>query len=663
MVSAMTANSGATGAAITNANVRAGERRLLAETVELYVAADDSTRRERFRALVAACKDAAASTRFDELAVALKSALACSPDYTGSQALFRLFKLLPPEMRGSTRLRLAVLGGFTTHQLGELVELYLFAAGVNVEIYESDYGIFRQEILDSESGVYSFKPDRIFLAANWRNLGHVPSISSSREEVRSLVGAEFGDWERLWQLAHDRSGCQILQNNFDSPHWRALGNFELRHPASLHRYIHELNSVLADRAPAYVTIHDTDGLSAEVGRLAWGDERFFLHAKMPCAPEYLAEYARSVTSVIAAELGRSKKCLVLDLDNTLWGGVIGDDGIGGIRVGNGDAEGEGFLSFQRYAKALQARGVILAVCSKNDEKVAKDVFLKHPDMVLRLEDISCFVANWNDKAANLRIIAKQLNIGLESLVFVDDNPAERSIVRQLVPEVSVPEVSTDPVDFMEALERHRYFQVASLGSEDLKRTEYYRANRIRSELAAGSIGVDQFLASLDMVANIGPIVPATLERSVQLINKSNQFNLTTQRRTVAEMKSLVDSAGWVTVTASLSDRFGDNGLVSVVLGEIQRDALFLDTWLMSCRVLKRGLEQAVLNYLSDLAVRRGLELIRGVYIATAKNELVRNHYADLGFRKVGDEKDGRTSWELQLAGLERLKCHIKVRSE
>jgi FkbH-like protein len=464
----------------------------------------------------------------------------------------------------------------------------------------------------------------------------------------------------FWRTAHERLNCQIVQNNFDTPPWRALDNYEMRHPATLSRFIAETNRLLAERAPGYVTIHDVEALEVNAGRRAWANERFFLHAKMPCAPEYLVEYAHSVASIVAAQRGLSKKCLVLDLDNTLWGGVIGDDGMRGIRIGQGDAEAEGFTAFQRYCKLLASRGVILAVCSKNTDAIAREVFEKHPDMVLRMDDIACFVANWSDKAANLRHIAKTLNIGLDSLVFVDDNPAERSIIRHLVPEVAVPEVSTDPIDFIEALERHRYFQVATLGAEDFKRTEYYRANAARAEVASSSGGVEGFLQQLDMRATIGAINDATLERSTQLVNKSNQFNLTTRRKTVAEVLLAMTAPDWVTLTVTLADRFGDNGLISVLLANVDGDTLDIDTWVMSCRVLKRGVERFLLNALVEKTKAMGLKSIRGTYIPTAKNDIVREHYRELGFHNVETGSDGRTIWQLCVSDFAHLANNIRM---
>jgi FkbH-like protein len=293
--------------------------------------------------------------------------------------------------------------------------------------------------------------------------------------------------------------------------------------------------------------------------------------------------------------------------------------------------------------------VILAVCSKNTDSVAREVFEKHTEMQLRLDDIACFVANWDDKATNLGRIASQLNIGLNSLVFVDDNPAERSIVRRLRPEVAVPELPADPSGYIMALERHRYFQPLSVSPEDLKRTDYYRTDLARQTAETSSADLEGFLKSLEMTARIGPITPATLERSVQLIHRSNQFNLTTRRHSVASVQSMLADSSWLTLTVSLRDKFGDNGLISVLLARVDGDALEIDTWLMSCRVLKRGVEQFLLNHLVESACQRGLAVIKGEYIPTAKNALVRDHYANLGFSQLGNgDEFGHTAWELRV---------------
>jgi FkbH-like protein len=604
-----------------------------------------------YRSIAGWIKAQTAAKDWDSLALAIPRLIGPGLDYTTAQSLHRTMKRVcqeaPPRGR---KPRIAVLGSFTTHQLVSLLELFLYAGGIGAEIFEAEYGTFRQELLDSSSELYQFKPDFVILATTWRDLCHVPALNDDRETVARKVEAEIAGWSKLHETAHQGLRCQIIQNNFDAPPWRVLGNHETRHRSGLARYIAMVNLALEDAACPFVTIHDIDYLSAMWGRWEWGDERFFHHAKLPCSPEHLVDYAHSLASLILAQLGVVRKCLVLDLDNTLWGGVIGDDGLGGIRLGQGDPESESFIAFQRYAKSLGERGVILAVCSKNTESVAKQVFEQHPEMVLRQGDIACFVANWDDKATNLGRIAQQLNIGLNSLVFVDDNPAERAIIRRLRPEVAVPELPTDPAGYIQALERHRYFQPVTLSSEDLERTAYYRADTARDAAASSAEDLEGFLRMLAMTAKIAPIEPATLERSVQLIHRSNQFNLTTRRHSSADVQSILNDPSWLTRTVSLRDRFGDNGLISVLLGRVEGDELLIDTWLMSCRVLKRGVEQALLSHVVKAAEERGLKAIRGEFIATAKNALVRDHYQTLGFRPLDIEHSDHTTWTLPLDG-------------
>lgn len=617
-------------------------------TLERYLASTADERPAVLRELLAELRTMIGGGGVAEAAEVLRRAILPGCDYTAFQSLYRVYNAIRPHLPVSQHTKLAVLGGFTTTQLAQAIELAVFSMGGSLELFEADYGVYRQEILDPASELYRWRPNTIFLATSWRDLGHRPSLQCTRNDVDRLVEAELADWTALWRTAHERLGCQILQNNFDRPTWRQLDNHELRHPASLWRFIGRVNEAMADAAPPYVVLHDVQSLGALAGSREWADERFFFHAKLPCAPEYLVDYAINVASIVAAQLGLGKKCLVLDLDNTLWGGVIGDDGLGGIRLGQGHAEGEAYLAFQRYAKALQQRGILLAVCSKNEDRIAKEVFEKHTEMVLRLADISCFIANWTDKAANLREIARQLNIGLNSLVFVDDNPAERALVRQLAPEVAVPELPEDPAGYIQAIEQHRYFQVISIGQDDYLRAEYYRGNAQRQQALSGSENLEDYLRSLAMVARVGPIDAGSLERSTQLINKSNQFNVTTRRRSAAEVLAIVEDPAWVTRTASLQDRFGDNGLISVVLAKVEGDALVIDTWLMSCRVLKRGVEALLCNHLCHWATERGLRRIRGRYIPTPKNELVRELFAGLGFAKLSEGGDGHAEWELLL---------------
>ncbi len=612
--------------------------------------AGGATRRTSLRALLKDLEGALAAGDVESVAVRFQQAVVPDLDFTSASSLARFLRRIR-ETRGSRtkRTRIAVLGGTTTAQLTSFLDLFLFACGVDTQVYEADYGVFRQEILDPESELYRFQPQIVFLATSRRDLGRLPAASDGPEAVEAAVAAEVKDWVTLWQLAHDQLRCQIIQNNFETPPWRAFGNFELSHAASPGSFIERVNRALRAQAPRFVSIHDVDGLAASVGRWNWGDERFFHLAKLPCAPEHLVAYAHGVATLIAAHLGQSKKCLVVDLDNTLWGGVIGDDGLAGIALGQGDAVGEAYLAFQRYAKSLCDRGVILAVCSKNEEANAREPFEKHPEMVLRLDDISCFVANWDDKVANLKKIAQELNIGLNSLVFIDDNPAERALVRRFLPEVAVPEMPADPADYIRVLERHSYFEVASLSTEDFKRRDYYRTNVQRQTAEGGHANLDEFLRSLDMRAWIGPIRETDFERSVQLIGKSNQFNLTTRRHSTADVLRMLQSPEWVTRVVKLADRFGDNGLISVLLARQRDDGLEIDTWLMSCRVLKRGVEHLLLNHVVEAARQRGLRRVIGEFIPTAKNKLVQNHYQDLGFALMRTGEDGHTWWQLEIA--------------
>ena len=619
----------------------------LARDLEAFLSSPESERKAALKALTRAASAALAAGDHGGAASALRGAVIPTLDYTSAQSLVRhLRKLRAGAVAGSAPVKLAVIGSYTTQQLTELIDLNLFGLGVDAELYEADYDVFRQEILDPSSGLYAFGPQFVFICSGHHDLANVPGIEDGDSDDR--VDAELAEWRQLWDQLHQTAGCQIIQNNFVPPPYRLLGNHEMQHGASVGGFVDKVNRAMIERAPACVTVHDVDHLATQVGRRVFSERRFFHHAKLPCAPECLVEYAHSVASLIGAQLGLSKKCLVLDLDNTLWGGVVGDDGLGGIRLGQGDPEAEAFQEIQRYARGLRERGVILAVCSANEEKNAKEVFTDHPEMVLKLDDIACFVANWTDKATNLREIARELNIGLNSLVFLDDDAGQRALVRQLLPEVAVPETPPDPSDVISVLERHRYFQVVSVGDEDLGRTALYRANAERQSSMRASASVEDFLSTLDMKAEVERVAETNIQRTAQLIGRTNQFNLTTRRHPLATVQSIAEDPGWVTRTVRLADRFGDNGLISVVLAEKQGDVLSVDTWLMSCRVLKRGVENVVMNELHSWARSNGVATIRGEYIPTAKNGIVADHYDKLGFELVESGGDGRTVWQLQV---------------
>jgi FkbH-like protein len=617
------------------------------EFLQSYLQLDVAARRPRFAEFIGTLKGI--SEHEGAHAARTWAARAVNPllDYSSLMKLRRFLPSDAPDAASGRVVRLAILGGPTTIQLRQLIELFLASEGIAAEIYEAEYGLFRQEILTPGSGLDTFRPEIVFLATGARDVTRLPPIDADAVAVQQFAEAELADWMQLWEAAQSRWNATLIQNNFDPSPERVFGHFTLRHPAARENYLIRLNALLAEVAPAYVVLHDLHSLAADAGAETWFDPRFYHEFKMPCGAECLPDYAHSVVSLLRSILGRSKKVLALDLDNTLWGGVVGDVGPGGIKFGQGSGEGEAFLAFQRYAKELSQRGIVLAVCSKNDPEKAREPFEKRADMVLRLSDISAFVANWNNKADNLRAIADRLELGLDSIVFVDDNPAERALVRRFVPQVAVPDLPEDPSGYIAAVARHRYFETTSFTREDSARGRYYFENSRRKELAAGAPDLEAFLASLRMKMKVEPVNDLNIERSTQLINKSNQFNLTTRRYTLAEVRGLVESPEWRTRTFSLRDELGDNGLISVILLRKQGDALAIDTWIMSCRVLQRGVEQFARNELVDLCRAEGCVRLLGTYIPTAKNSLVVEHYEKLGFSPAGSD-GAETFWELRV---------------
>lgn len=630
-----------------------------AAIIESYLQSDAAVRAQMFPEFLRCVRNSSGAENGRHAAVAARRAVSLELDYTSLLKLGRVLRSLPDDSP-TEKLRLAVLGGPTTLQLVELLRVFLRGAGIAVEIYEGEYGLFRQEILTPGSGLDAFQPKIIFLATNARDVMNVPALGASREEVARKLDEEFSNWSQLWKLAHDRWGASIIQNGFELGPWNTMGHYALRHPASRENYIEQLNRRFAEQAPAYVALHDVRTLALQAGAAEWFDPRFYFEAKMPCGPEPLVPYAHSVASVILAMLGRSKKVLVLDLDNTLWGGVVGDAGVGGIEYGQGSAQGEAFVQFQEYAKALREQGILLAVCSKNDDAMARAPFEQREDMVLKLADFSCFIANWQNKADNLREIAKRLNLGLDSFVFVDDNPAERALVRRFVPEVAVPALPEDPSGYIPAIARHRYFEIIHWSKEDAQRTEYYAGDTRRMELAAASPDLDTFLASLEMCARVESVNRNNIERVTQLVNKSNQFNLTTRRRTLAEIERIAGDPAWATLTVALRDKLGDNGLISVIFLKDEDQELLVDTWVMSCRVLQRGVEQLALEELLRICRQRGRDRLKGVYIPTERNGMVRDLLRSLGFSPAGGDGSA-TAWVLDIKSpLAPARLHIQV---
>jgi FkbH-like protein len=541
------------------------------------------------------------------------------------------------------RARVAVLGSYTTVQFTALLPLAAARAGVAVEIYESGYGQYRQEILDPGSGLYAFNPDVVILATHAGEL----DLPAAAADPESEVGRELSRWTPLWDTIRQRCGARVVQHTFAVPPEEALGHLAARTPGSRSAMTHTLNARLAAAAGPQVALVDCERLAAAVGKRTWFDARYWFRSKLAVSLACVPLLARHTAAVVASGLGQSRKCLVLDLDNTLWGGVLGEEGIGGIQLGHG-AVGEAYTAFQEHVLALKNRGVLLAVASKNNPEDAREVFRRHPDMRLALDDIAVFSACWDDKATQLRRIASTLGIGLDSLVFVDDNPAEREMIRQLVPEVDVLPLPRDPAGYPRALADYPLFEPAALTAEDTARTELYRARARTAQLRDDSTSLEAFLASLDMVASVVELDDLALARTVQLIGKTNQFNLTGRRRGQPEVAALKDDPGHVVLCVRLRDRLADHGLVGVMIGAAETDGdgtsrMCVDTWLMSCRVIGRTLENEMLRLLADAAAARGCRRLVASYVPTARNALVADLYPRLAFKPDGDQHDGRGS--------------------
>jgi FkbH-like protein len=542
-------------------------------------------------------------------------------------------------------MRIAILGGSTTTEVKSMLELFLLDQGIQPTFYESGYNRYSEDILFDNPDLLNFKPNVVFIHTTWHNVSQFPELMEAEEEVEQRVCREAARFESLWEKVHSRLGALIIQNNFDLPRLRPLGNLEAFESSGRVNFLMRLNAEFATyaRTHSWFLINDIHYLSAQVGLEAWHGHTYWYNFHMAVSPMATVELAQNIAAIVKSVYGRSKKCLVLDLDNTLWGGSIGDDGAQGLILGRDHPVGEAFLDFQRYVKALKRRGVILAVCSKNDIENAREGF-SHPDSILTIDDFSVFKANWSPKPTNIREIAAELNIGLDSIVFIDDNPVERALVAEQLPEVASPEVGSNVARFAEILESARYFEAHRVVWDDLNRSSYYNLNAQRNTYQADFCDYGEFLASLEMTAEIAPFSPGYLERITQLINKTNQFNLTTERYTNAEVAAVARDLSFVTLYGRLADRFGDNGLVSVLIGRVIAETVELDIWLMSCRVLNREMELAMFDALIEKCKACDIRKIVGVYIPSRKNSMVAGHYLNLGFAAIEGGSETRQLW-------------------
>ena len=572
-------------------------------------------------------------------------------------------KLLAREHIDYIDKKIAILCGSTVDDIKNILELFLLHAGIRPQFYQSEYNKYYEDAVFGNPELDAFRPEIILVFTSMVNIIEKPVLGDSEERADVKLQAEMQRFTQVWEkLAERYPAAVIVQNNMELSYEVSLGNLDAVETYGMTRFIERLNRGFADYAAAHEDfyLHDLHGLAARIGLCKWHDRFQYYAYKLAMSYDVIPEVSLSLSKIIKGIWGKNKKCLVLDLDNTLWGGVIGDDGMENIAIGHETPTAEAYTAFQQYVLCLKERGVILAICSKNEEDVAKSGF-DHPDSVLHVTDFVSFHANWEPKNHNIRAIAEEINIGIDSIVFIDDNPAERQIVRDTMPEVAVPEV--DPVDvfsYIRAIEGAGYFEPVIVSEDDRKRNASYMENIKRKELAGTMESYDDFLQSLHMEAEIEPFCPLYFDRISQLTNKSNQFNLTTRRYTRADIEQMAREPRYITLYGRLMDKFGDNGLVSVVVGERIDDSLHIRLWLMSCRVLKRGMEQMMLDALAERATVNGCKELIGYYYKTAKNKMVSDLYASFGFERIARDGDD-TVWRLSLAGYQKQGHFISLK--
>ena len=544
--------------------------------------------------------------------------------------------------------RIAILGGSTTSDIKLALELFLLNQGIRPSFYESEYNQYYQDAMFPNAELEAFAPDILYIHTTNRNVTAYPRMTDTAEAIDAMIGAEMEKFEGMWNRLAEVYRCPIIQNNFEMPLYRLLGN---RDAYDIHGRVNFL-SRLNQRFYAYAQTHenfhicDINFISADYGLKEWADPFYWHMYKYALNVNAIPYLAFNVANIVKSIFGKNKKGFVLDLDNTLWGGVIGDDGVDGIALGPEESEGQAYSEFQRYIRDHMQLGVLLNVDSKNDYENAV-AGLKHPDSALKPEDFIVIKANWEPKDRNFAAIASELNLLPESLVFVDDNPAERHIVKEQLKGVAAPDIGK-VTDYIPILDRSGFFEVTSFSADDLKRNEMYRENAQRAQLQASFADYRDYLFSLEMRGIIRRFEPLYMARIAQLTNKSNQFNLTTKRYTQAEIETVAADEKYIPLYGKLLDRFGDNGVVSVVIGRVEGEDCHIDLWLMSCRVLKRDMEFAMMDALVRQCKQRGVKRIYGYYYPTAKNGMVREFYALQGFEKTCEDEAGNTTWLFEI---------------
>lgn len=550
--------------------------------------------------------------------------------------------------------KIAVMGDCATQHLATAIQGYGAYVGLGLTVLDTDYNQIDAQTMDPGSELYGFAPNAVLIQKCTEKL-YESFCATPLDQRSSFAENTYASLRQIWERVNSNVQTTIFQCNFPLMDDGAFGQYGNKTPDSFLYQQRKLNYLLMEGCQQVKNVYivDLDAIQTACGRQHFSDPKLYYIAKMPICLEALPATAKAVVDIVQALRGTVKKCVVLDLDNTLWGGVIGDDGLSGIQIGELGI-GHAFSDFQTWLKELKKRGMLLAVCSKNNESTAKEPFEKHPEMVLRLEDFSAFVANWQDKASNIRTIQKMLNIGMDSLIFLDDNPFERNLVRSMIPEVTVPELPEDPAMYLQYLRGLGLFEMASYSADDANRTQQYRNQAERRAFEASFQSYEDYLKGLEMVAVSAPFDAFHYPRIAQLTQRSNQFNLRTVRYTEAEIQAIAQDDNHICLYFMLKDKFGDHGLISVVILDKQMDrTLFISEWLMSCRVLKRGMEEFIINKIMQTAAEHGFQRVVGEYIPTPKNAMVQDLYEKMGFTRVGDDQ-----FTAQVSGFQYHKTYI-----
>ena len=557
---------------------------------------------------------------------------------------------------------IAILGGSTTSEIKNILELFLLDSGIKPNFYESEYNKYYEDALFGNDVLDKFNPDIVYIHTTNKNIIKYPEFEDSEEEVFALIKNEIERYKSIWSSL-SKYNCPLIQNNFDYTINRSLGNLDFYDIHGKTYFINQLNDKFSQEARVikHLYINDINYLSSYIGLKNWFDKSLWYQAKYALSMSSIPELAFNISKIINSIFGKSKKCLVLDLDNTCWGGVIGDDGLNGISIGIETAIAEAYTSFQKHVKELKQMGVILAVCSKNDFKNAKEGF-EHPDSVLKFNDFTSFKSNWDPKHLNILDIAKEINIGVDSLVFIDDNPVERDIVFSQIPATSVPNVGNDVIHFIDHIDGNKYFEPTSLLIDDVNRNKYYKDNKKRSQEQSVFKSYDDFLVSLKMRAEIKSFSSIYLSRITQLTNKTNQFNLTTKRYTIGEIESIATSDEYIKIYGKLIDKYGDNGLIAISIGRIEENQCHIHLWLMSCRVLKRDMEFAMLDELVRQCKEKNVLEIIGYYYQSDKNNMVFDLYEKFGF-VLSDTNGEDTIWMLDISNYENKNKLIGIEND